>query len=345
MNRSPAMTTALLNTLLDQGLNFAPEYHGGLSNHLPMALVALQGLGADASRLGRFAHSHAQRLQPLAADSTSPTAAPDTTSEPQGLRRPEAYRELFDSLRDRLACDGRQAVLAAVLPQLLPGIGAAAFHGLIRTAYGLDSGHDGELAAGLAYWTSRHLPLLAALPQSVRQGGNGSESDLNVARWIDTLAKACAHCPAVPGLISQRMRSVAATEAFHQHVGRLRVDTQTLAQLAALAADRYLASRDFTVLHLVTSGHALRLLLPLLDEPLAAVRWYSVAFGAALLSSHVSLNRVASCVDPLDWPELAARAIACDDEHVIKLVYSCRAEARAGDDRLYRCVASRAVLG
>ena len=345
MNRSPAMTTALLNTLLDQGLNFAPEYHGGLSNHLPMALVALQGLGADASRLGRFAHSHAQRLQPLAADSTSPTAAPDTTPEPQGLRRPEAYRELFDSLHDRLGRDGRQAVLAAVLPQLLPGIGAAAFHGLIRTAYGLDSGHDGELAAGLAYWASRHLPLLAALPQAGHQGGNGHDSDLGVRAWIDGLAHACAHWQATPGLISEQMRSVAATEAFRQHVGRLRVDAQTLPQLAALAADRYLASRNFTVLHLVTSGHALRLLLPLLDEPLAAVRWYSVAFAAALLGSRVSPGRIAPPPDPMDWPELAARAIASEDEHVIKLVYTSRAEAQARDERLYRCVATRAING
>ena len=49
---------------LDDGLRHAPEYRGGLSNHLPMALVALDALGADAERLCRFASDYARRLEP-----------------------------------------------------------------------------------------------------------------------------------------------------------------------------------------------------------------------------------------------------------------------------------------
>ena len=36
---------------LSEGLAFAPEYDGGLSDHRPMALLALQRLGADDKRL------------------------------------------------------------------------------------------------------------------------------------------------------------------------------------------------------------------------------------------------------------------------------------------------------
>jgi hypothetical protein len=37
--------------LLSDGARHAPEFGGGLSNHLPMALLALQRLGADDTHL------------------------------------------------------------------------------------------------------------------------------------------------------------------------------------------------------------------------------------------------------------------------------------------------------
>jgi len=37
----------VLLSLLDQGVRFDAEYREGLSNHLPMALVALRRLGCD----------------------------------------------------------------------------------------------------------------------------------------------------------------------------------------------------------------------------------------------------------------------------------------------------------
>jgi hypothetical protein len=42
-----------------------------------------------------------------------------------------------------------------------------------------------------------------------------------------------------------------------------------------------------------------------------------------------------------DWNAILAAAVADDDEHVIKLVFSCLAESRAGGGRLYRYLAAR----
>ena len=61
-----------LGSLLDEGSRFDAEYRGGLSNHLPMALTALQRLGADDVRLATFARTYAARLQPAPADVTWP---------------------------------------------------------------------------------------------------------------------------------------------------------------------------------------------------------------------------------------------------------------------------------
>ncbi|HVO00755.1 MAG TPA: hypothetical protein VMT54_01070, partial [Candidatus Cybelea sp.] len=41
------------------------------------------------------------------------------------------------------------------------------------------------------------------------------------------------------------------------------------------------------------------------------------------------------------WDTILPAAVANDDEHVIKLVYACLAETRAGGGKLYRYLAAR----
>ncbi len=77
----------------------------------------------------------------------------------QSLRgKPDAYPALLDSMRALVERDGVDATLRTLLPDLLPGVAAAAFHGLIRTAHAVQSGHADEVAAALAYWAWRWLP-------------------------------------------------------------------------------------------------------------------------------------------------------------------------------------------
>ena len=102
----------------------------------------------------------------------------------------------------------------------------------------------------------------------------------------------------------------------------------------------YLRSRNFTVLHLITGTHAMRILLPYFDDPLLAVRHYAVAFAAGVAASGIDPNAAGLPVIVRPWEALIAAACNVDDEHVIKLVYGCREEFLAtGDDR-YRSAAS-----
>jgi hypothetical protein len=63
---------ATLLALLDEGLGCWPEYRAQLSSHLPMALDALQQLGASSARLREFNAHYGARLQPMP---TTPSAA------------------------------------------------------------------------------------------------------------------------------------------------------------------------------------------------------------------------------------------------------------------------------
>jgi hypothetical protein len=232
-----------------------------------------------------------------------------------------------------LAVEGAGEVLAQVLPQLMPGCAAAAFHGPIRTAAALRAGHAGELAAGLAHWAAQHQPLgtLPAKPGTVAD-------PLTLLRRL----------PAVPSpkpLMALRMADAAANQALRAAVPRLAIGPHTLPRLARLAAQAYAGSGNFTALHMVTASHAVRLLASQLPDDAAlhdALRWFWQAWATAL---------VAACLKPkppvplLPWPQIVQRALASSDVHVIKLVDACRAEEAEYGGSDWQQAASRAVAG
>jgi hypothetical protein len=318
------MTRSALLTLLDAGARLDAEYRGDLSNHLPMALVELTRLGADDARLKVFASHYASRLAP------APTAAVWPAGDPWAGRLGQpaawpAYRALF---AEWLHWEGADVVLPQVLPRLMQGCGAAAFHGLLRTAYAVQAGHEGELADGLAYWACRYLPLGEAV------AGDDARADVPAALAALPRRQATAR------LIADRMGEAAIQPEFDAAVASLAIDARTLGELARHAATLYAASGNFTVLHLVTSCHALRVLLPRLDDAGAALGHYWRAYGAGHVASRLKLDAPA---DLLPWDRVIAAALASDDEHLIKLVDSCREEEAAYGGDAWQRAASRAV--
>ncbi|CAD5370125.1 conserved hypothetical protein [Rubrivivax sp. A210] len=318
-----------LHALIDAGRGWDAEYASGLSNHLPMALTALAALGADEARLQQFAAGYSTRLRPAPAREEWPAGDPwagrlgDVAAWP-------AYRSLFGQW---LQYESVDAVLAQALPQLMPGVGAAAFHGLIRVAAALRAGHADELADALAYWACRWLDL----------------GQHQAAGRVADPARLLARLPAAAtsgGLIFERMRAAAAQPGFNAVVAQWKPGEQAeqgLARLARLAARIHAASGGFTALHLVTSAHAMRLLLPFVDEPLPALRSYWRAFAAAVAASGAADGALP---DPRPWDELVAAALAQADDHVIKLVDACREEQQAhGGDCDWQRAATRALAG
>lgn len=314
-----------LQQLLADGVHQGPEYGGGLSSHLPMALVALHRLGADDARMDAFAARYARRLQPAPPAQPWP-AGDDWTGRFGDFSAWPAYRSLFS---DWLQAEGSAALLLQVLPRLMPGCAAAAFHGLIRVAYAVQAGQASEVADSLAYWACRYLPL-GELPA---QPGRVADPQPLLRR----LRAGVSRRP----LIAQRMADAAHSPALQAEIARLVIDGQTLQSLARLSALAYAGSGNFTALHLLTACHAMRVLQGFIDEPLPALRWFWQAWATAVVAAGLQGKTAA----PMRaWNHIVPVALASDDEHLIKLVDSCRAETQAygGDD--WRHAASRAVL-
>lgn len=327
------MDTTALRPRLMQAARHDAEYGASLSNHLPMALTALVRLGASGERLDAFMAVYTRRLH------EAPPRQPWPAGEPwrAWLGDPNAwpaYRTLF---RDWIAHEGAPEVLEQALPTLMQGVGAAAFHGAIRTAYAIAANHADELADALAYWACRWFSCgdAEALMSEPSQGDAHA-----VLGGIDL-----GPVPASLGLIAQAMAWAAARPGFALAVARWHVDGwSTLPRLAHLAAERYAAHAGFTTLHLVTSAHAMRVLLPWLatDARPSALRHYALAYAAAW----ATLPRHEGALTPmalLPWPEIVARAIESDDDHRVKLVDSCRELEAAQGGAVWVTAASRAV--
>ncbi len=321
-----------LATLLAHNRELSPEYGGGLSNHVSMGLYALSALGASDERLSAFAEASLPALEPL-----SYQHATEVTHESfaRSLRRPAAFigfRTLFER---ELATLGRADALRKYLPTLLPGIGAAGFHALIRTAYGVRFADDAEIADGLAYWATAFLPL-------------GSLDEPGTQPSPRVLLEQIRVFPGLGGralegqLILERMQRASELPAFPGAVAALARGPDTLAQLAAAALRLYTSTGgDFTALHTVTGAHAFRLLAPYLRANSPGVHYLWQAFVAAYIALGTpELREPASPAALPDWPELAAAAQRSNDAHDIKLVDSAREEGVFYREPLYRHAAA-----
>lgn len=334
---APLKTTAVslhyLHAQLDAVLRLPPEDRGALTNHLPMALQALHSLGASPQRMDAFHAHYARRYQGMAPP-VSAAPAPDWLRLRGKL---ESYPALLAHFQQWLERDGMDPVLRQALPDLLSGVAAAAFHGVIRTAHAVESGHKAEMAAALAYWTYRWQPLR---PPSSAQAAIPFED------WAARLIAGAENWSCEGPLISIRMDIATDSPVYQDLAGALQpaVDVRTqLALLASLAVERYLASRNFTVLHMVTGMRALRVLLPWVDGPAQLPPVLTRAFVAAYLAARVKPLAAQRTQKALAWPEIIAAGIASHDDHVVKMVHACHEEAAHYGEGLYREAAALAL--
>jgi Questin oxidase-like len=327
-----------LHSLLTAGQAHDAEYGKALANHQPMALVALARLGADDAHLKRYAKHYAKAVGLLPARAAKSWPLGDEWRPRLG--QPKAWPLYRDLFRQWLAHDGSADMLVQILPWLMPGCGASAFHGLIRTAYGLEAGHAGEVADGVAYWACRYLPLgdlptadAGAAPAApAATGRRAARASAPPPPVLDpaALLRRLAASDSKAGLIAQRMADAAQSGAVNRAIAPLVIDPQTPERLARAAAFAYAQTGSFTALHLVTATHAMRVVAHRLandsDAFLAAWRHFWQAYAHGVVAARL---RVAA--QPLQlraWSEIVPLALASTNEHVIKLVDSCREEAR-----------------
>lgn len=316
------MTTAVLHRLLAADLDFDPVSEAGLTNHLPMLLIALERLGADDQHL----HERFDRYRSRLVDRRESRQPIDVAALDQSLGTGKRYADLFAVFRDEIDHHAVPATLGRHLPRLLDGLGGAAFHGLIRLAYALDNGRPVDVAAGLAY--------LADVMQPVPAGprlADGRSCDP-----VELLNELAAH----PHLsrwtfeasgFQSRFAEVAADPDLGAILGR--IAPTDLSSVADAGHTLFRSTGDFFALHVMTATHATRIVVGHLSAPEDRQRAIqslvrSIATAYVVIGTP-GLADPPSDTSPSDWREIAAAAIRSDDEHVVKLAYTCREQAAA----------------
>ena len=334
----------LLKGLLAKTRHYHPSYRGGLSNHCPMALIALERMGATPKRVESYALAYLKRMEPA----PLPGEAIHAENWRQRFGEEAAYGDYLGFFRREVGRLNARAALRAYLPELAPGLGAAAFHPAIRTAFGVIADDPEEIAVGLAYWASKFLALPERADMPAELPFTPSDDPLQVLKKTRTWPGLDFE-PDDNALIDREMLRAADPTLFPLIAAALQIDDLTLDRLRQAAALLFLGANDFNSLHAVTGLHAARILSDFAIDRRAFAR----EVWRALLALYLSLDRPdvpspAAAAELIaeelaDWNAILPAAIADEDEHVIKLVFSCLEESRAGGGRLYRYLAARKV--
>jgi hypothetical protein len=329
-----------LQQLLDEELATDPTTVRGLTNHLPMALVAKERLGADTDELVRFATMYSRRITAL----DEPSTRLDEATWQTAIGERDAAADLRDYFVRRVDDTGTDATLRTHLPALLPGLSGAAFHGVIRLAYAIEVSSPSRIAAGLAYLAEVGGPLKAlVIDAATTQDPVEVLTDLSRSPDLPAPPKAVN--------ITEAMNTVAQSKLFDAAVSSLEVTDDTDQKLARMALLLYASTDDFTALHGVTGFESILALRPWIDDGELLSRFAFQALVAAYLSIGSpglwSTDRLEEFVgaNVHDPTEVASIAAYNDDEHVSKLVYTAQRSWATTGDPLYLAVAARKAFG
>ncbi len=311
----------------------------GGGNHAPMGAEALIAMGrGDLVVKWVEGYRRRERMVPRPGGRVLPAA-----EQTPALGKQDRIGDWMATFRREIVESPWRDVLRGWLPRLMPGMAAAATHGIIRTSHALRSLdradtelRRNELADGLAYWAAYYQPIVA-IPRASGRAGQPRLASAALAD-IPFVPRARRHRRMMPSLDAR-----ASEPAFIAIAGAARAapgqEASFLGDLTATFARLYLrqgAHAPIQLLHAVTGPAALRLLLPHLEPgDRADAMVYAWQTAAGLWSSFApgpapDPRNDLPAPSPADWDAALARAIDGGDVHAIKLAEVCRRESRLG---------------
>jgi hypothetical protein len=314
-----------------------PEFGGYLSNHGPMAAEAMVRRG-HAETVHGWLDGYMRRLEDFPRG-----IGPIGDSWQEALGDPRRVADWTAYFRREVSEQPWRETLTTWWPRLLPGVVAAATHGVIRVGHavraltddGEDADHLAELAHGLAYWAARWQPVPGApateqSPTAARTAEQAPDAApaaagaLNAVPWIADQSggirdglRQLAELPGWPATLASAQLPES-EEALESWLAGL-VDESVFRYL------RYGHGEGIMLVHSATAPNAILRTLPALDRqlwaPSVAASWAAVAaltaiYAPASPAGHAELPDPPAGAQAAE--EIFARAVAHGDEHVIK---------------------------
>jgi hypothetical protein len=312
--------------ILDSNLKYSSQYRKELANHLPMALFALEKMGASPNRLIEFRDYYVKRLE-LKPSRMGVNIDADNWQEWLGKNKFHVeYSEYFSLC---LAKFGLEWTLKHHLPILFNGVSGGAFHGLIRLGYALELDNLNEVSEALSYWAVSYLDL------GVPDLGSGKKTPSQV---LDDLSAEFKGFQTNAPNISRRLEAIGKWPQFQKICAKLDQSTATYRALAPFAISLFYQTQNFTALHGVTAVYASRI-----------VSKYHSNFRAlfiGLASAYVSIEAPPigenlKIETRLSWKDLFEKAVLSYDDHIPKIIYTCYQEYCFHSNSIYLAAAEK----
>lgn len=330
------------------------EFEGYLSNHGPMGSDALIELGAS-DIVPRWADVYRRRLREEPERIEPIDAVGDRWRVALGkMDRVADWTALFDrELREA----PWETVLARWWPRLLPGLVAAATHGVIRTAHAVrgidraDAPDDAlltELAHGMGYWAARYQELPVAQPTLT--GARPVPQVIGSVAAVEPPAQSDEPGITAQLLLVDRFDGIDETleSAGAPTATDLSTANATLTQVTSAAARAYIEhpGPKISLVHSVTAPAAVKLVLPHLPprlwQPSVA---YSVQVSTAIVAMFATAEHKQPKTEVMAIGDLVDQVVNHGDEHVIKMTEACLREYRVNPDSNYLLAAEAAMRG
>ena len=223
------------------------------------------------------------------------------------------------------------------MSNLIKGVAAGAFHALIKTAYAIIIDDKKEIIDAVSYFAISYLPLIDI-----------EEIDCSYSEPTDILEK-MKEDSSFKGQkytgnnIFEKMKAVSQDLHFKRNIRRVDDKPDVLRTIAKTVLNIFSNSASFTALHTVTATHAFRIVLPYLSDRYKAINYLWIAICAAYITFGTPSYTRENIVDEqgLQWEDILRKASESNNEHVIKLVYSCHEEIKVYGDPLYIKAAAR----
>lgn len=322
-------------SVLDEALEileqYSPEYHGGMTNHAPMATEALCALGrADA--VIPWLDEYRKELLPR----PTPRERIAESEWRSLLGKESRVADWMAFFGNEMEERGWREVLRIWVPRFAPGIVAAATHGAIRTGHAVrgitqqdTQQRRRELAEALGYWASTYQ----TLPEDRVSAGAHLRPSEAISRVAILPVNERGQFRAISEALTQLQSFAPFADAANL------VDTSGdasafLSDLSATFVRAYLTNAKSVLgaivfVHSMTGPSALRPILPYLPTEATGVALrYAWQAAAALLSvySIPGAEEERARGQQPNADELVDRAIESGDEHAIKFAEVCLRE-------------------
>ncbi|CAH1803127.1 unnamed protein product, partial [Owenia fusiformis] len=332
---------------------FYIEHTSGRTNHIAHGIIALDELGADKTRIQKYIHHYAERLEKPRdhEDAWEKVDIENSKGKQKGFYGLlDHYKELLQEVHS----GDWSSLLTQEFPKLSAGVVGAATHGLIQIGYGVAAKSDQVICEGLAYLHHSYL----AIKTNVRPI---NEPKLPITEVLQNIyedkdfqqrvnEEAEKDHPFVPqnsGNFTSRILTIYNIfgDKLLQYSHQVQMpsffneDDYTLNDVVKLA--RWIVDcailvfakssrkNDFFLLHGVTAAWSLLQIIPLLspENGVKAIKEFLIALlGVYIVQKCPALTQEIPQNISIKWDELIKKTIDKDvsrDTHKFKLVQAC----------------------